>query len=72
MISLRQNSFKESSWHIQMVNIPVWKALGRDCYWNSEEDVYAGQYLEVTTVLYKYCRANQEWQWRNTLFTIAE
>ena len=21
---------------------------------------------------YMYCRANQEWQWRNTLFTIVK
>ena len=23
-------------------------------------------------VYYRYCRANQEWQWRNTLFRISK
>ena len=27
--------------------------------------------LEATTI-HIYCRANQEWQWRYTLFTIAK
>ena len=37
--------------------------------WNITEDINEGKSVQYSNPM--YCRANQEWQWRNTLFTIA-